>query len=237
MDPGAITSVDTIVLCGGLGTRLRSAAPDRPKGLAEIGGRPFLDILISHLLAQGLHRFILCTGYGSDQIVSRYGPRMDAEFVFSVEQRPLGTGGAITKALPSIRSDPFVVLNGDSLCAVNYRDLLAYHNSQGALLTIVGSAPDERSDVGAILADANGAVLDFSEKRGRVEASRYVNAGIYVMARSIIVDANLQAPFSLEQDLVPFVTGLRRCFVYAANGPVIDIGTPERFAAAQTLLR
>src|SRR5262249_45979954 len=59
---------EVLVLCGGEGTRLRPVVGDRPKGLADIAGRAFLDILVDELLAQGFRRVVLCTGYGAEQI-------------------------------------------------------------------------------------------------------------------------------------------------------------------------
>jgi len=120
---------DALIVCGGLGTRLQAVVSDRPKGLATISGRPFLDILVEELLQQGFDRLIFCTGHGSDQVAAHYSGRSGEQFVFSAEDHPLGTGGAVRNALPHVRSDPFAVVNGDSFCRVAYADLFAFHAS------------------------------------------------------------------------------------------------------------
>ncbi len=229
---------DTLILCGGLGTRLRAAIADRPKGLAQIQGRAFLDVLVDELVRNGLQRLVLCTGYGSDQIAAHYRNRSDAEFVLSAEDRPLGTGGAIAHALPKVRSDPFLVVNGDSFCRVNYADLLEFHGRNRALLTLVVTPPAGREDVGTIRADDAGLILRFAEKTGgEDDEKRYVNAGIYVMQHEVMGLAARADAFSLERDFFPLAVRSGRCFAFPVSGPLIDIGTPERLQAAQDWLR
>lgn len=228
--------IDTLILCGGLGSRLGSVLAGRPKGLAEVDGRPFLDILVAELLRHGLRRLVLCTGYGAEQIADRYRDRDDAEFVLSPEPRPLGTGGAVAHALSLVRSDPFLVLNGDSFCRVRYGELLAAHERNGAALTIVVTPPADRTDVGAIRVDGGGRIVQFADKPPGPGAARgYANAGIYVMRREAMSWAPAIDAFSLELDLFPVAAASRRCFAYPVSGPLIDIGTPERLRAAQDL--
>lgn len=205
--------------------------PDRPKALAEVGGRPFLDILLAELEAQGLRRFILCTGHGAEQIAARYRDREG--FAFSVEERPLGTGGAIAHASSQIRTDPFIVVNGDSFCRVSYRALLDFHRARNAVLTIVGVPRDARGDVGAIRADAEQRIVSFEEKMGGGHAS----AGIYVMSATVLAAARKKTPCSLEFDIFPELAATRRCYVFPVDTSLVDIGTPERLRAAHDLLR
>jgi D-glycero-alpha-D-manno-heptose 1-phosphate guanylyltransferase len=232
------TEIDTLILCGGLGTRLRPAVSDRPKALVEIGGRPFLDVLIDELVRCGLHRFVLCTGYGSEQIAAHFRGRGDAEYALSAEDRPLGTGGAVVHALPLTQSDPIVVVNGDSFCRVNYAELLDFHRRKCALLTIVAAPPAGRDDAGAIRTVDDGRIVEFAEKPGGDSGrGRLVNAGIYVMQRKAADFAPHADSFSLERELFPAAVGTGRCFVFSASGPLVDIGTPERLHAAQEQIR
>jgi len=236
--PTQVDDIDVLILCGGLGTRLRPVVSDRPKGLAEIQGRAFLDVLVDELVRNGLRRLVLCTGYGSEQIAAHYRDRSDAEFVFSAEDRPLGTGGAIVHALPKTRSDPFFVVNGDSFCRVDYAELLAFHRRNLALLTLVVTPPAGRTDAGAIRADDAGRIVEFAEKPAPEDgAKRHVNAGIYVMQREAMDLAPRAAAFSLERGLFPVALRSGRCFAFPVSGPLIDIGTPERLQAAQDQLR
>lgn len=231
-----VSALDALILCGGLGTRLREVVTDRPKGLAEVRGRPFLDLLIDRLARQGLRRFVLCTGYRGEQIAARYARRTDAEFVVSLEEHPLGTAGAVRLALQHLRSDPFLVLNGDSFCEVDYEAFQGFHEGRGATLSIVVVPPGERDDVGTVALARDGAITSFREKAGRSERAA-INGGIYLMCRSLVELLPAQTPLSLERDVFPQAVQRGGCYGFVAAGPVVDIGTPERYRAAQDLLR
>jgi len=232
-------NTDTLILCGGKGTRLRAAVPDRPKALAEVSGKPFLDILLAELQEKGLRRFVLCTGFGAEQIIARYERRMDAAaFVFSVEARPLGTAGALALALPLVRSDPVVVANGDSFCSVDIRELLRAHCDRRAALTMAVVPAEGRSDVGTVRVDASNRIVAFSEKSGvTCQGENYVNAGVYVMSISVLRGIPSGVPCSLEMDVFPGLATTHPCFVFPVEGPLVDIGTPERLQGASRLLR
>src|SRR5689334_3321740 len=105
------------ILVGGLGTRLRSLIADRPKPLAEVHGRPFLIYLLDQLAAAGLHEIVLCSGYRAEQIEAALGDHYKAlNLHYSQETELLGTAGALRLALPLLKSNTVVVLNGDSMC-------------------------------------------------------------------------------------------------------------------------
>src|SRR3989338_10010306 len=112
MNPKAI---DAVILCGGLGTRLRSVIGESPKPMAEFGHEPFLNIILKDLRDQGFQMAILCAGYKGDRIAEYYRQHdMGLETIVSIEPRPLGTGGAIQYAKAWIGSEPVLVLNGGS---------------------------------------------------------------------------------------------------------------------------
>ena len=236
--PPSVAALDSLVLCGGLGTRLQSAVQDRPKGLAVISGRAFLDILVDELVRQGLRRLILCVGHGADQIMAHFHGRTDAEFVFSIEDQPLGTGGALRHALPHVRGDLVVALNGDSFCPVQYHALLAFHAERSSQGTVVVTAPTGRRDVGAIALGADGRLLSFAERPDHPDGrAKWVNAGIYLLRRRLIEAIPEGTVSSLERDVMPRAIAEGAYYGFRASGPLIDIGTPERYAAAQEQLR
>lgn len=224
---------EVLVLCGGRGTRLKSVLGERPKGLADIAGRPFLDLLVSELLEQGFGRVVFCTGYGAGEIERHFSGRSGAEFLFSAEERPLGTGGAVRLALPRVRGSTFAVVNGDSFCRVQYAELFALHERSRAAASVALTPANERADVGFAELAADGRVVAFNEKEAR---TRLVNAGIYVFERPFIEALPLQAEISLERELLPRAIRERSCYGLAVPGPLVDIGTPERYSAAQALL-
>ena len=133
----AIEKIDALILCGGLGRRLRNVVNNRQKCMAEVNGRPFLDFLIGYLESYKIKRIILCLGFKSKTVRSYYEKRRaDGEILFSEEDLPLGTAGAIKNAKMLIKSNLFLVLNGDSICRVNLDSFLAFHKEKRAAATI-----------------------------------------------------------------------------------------------------
>ena len=120
------SNIDTVILAGGLGTRLKSVLNDKPKCLAPINGKPFIDILLDYCIKQGFKRFILCVGYLKEQIIEYLNNRSDCEIIFSEEDEPLGTAGAIKNSEPFIKSDPILIMNGDSF--INVQDIVMLIN-------------------------------------------------------------------------------------------------------------
>ena len=131
-------SLDAVLLVGGKGTRLRTVVDDRPKPLAEVTGRPFLEWLLLWLRNQGLLHVILCTGHMAEVIEDYFenGARWSMDIRYSRDPTPLGTGGAVRNALDQVTSDPFLVMNGDSYCPVDIGLLHEAHMARSASATI-----------------------------------------------------------------------------------------------------
>lgn len=229
-----MVSIDAVVLAGGLGTRLQTAVGDQPKPLATVQGRPFLDILVDDLVRQGLRRIIFCVSHRREQIIAHFRDRTDAEFQFSEEETPLGTGGAVRHAAHLIRSDLFLVLNGDSFCRIDYQKFLAFHRAKSAALSIVVTEARGRTDGGTIELAANGRIASFREKTSVADTGRaFINAGIYLMRKDAPASWKRPYPFSLERDIFPDQVAGSDCYGFVVEAEVVDIGTPERYADAQ----
>lgn len=236
MKAGSGMSCDILVLCGGQGTRLRSVLTDRPKPLAMIDSRPFVDFVIELFVRQGVNRVILCTGYLGHQFEQWYaGHAPGYELVFSHEQIPLGTAGAVRHASRWITSNPFVVVNGDSVCKVDLRALLALHAVKGACATLTLTPADQRNDVGVVAMTSQNRVTTFREKESGITGG-FHNAGIYVFNRTALARMPDRQFCSLETDWLPALlpSGV---YGFVNRAPVYDIGTPERLAQFQTRLR
>ena len=110
--------MEAVVLVGGKGTRLRSMVSDRPKPMADVLGKPFLEWILLHLKKQGIKRVFLSTGYKGEMVRDyfRDGASLGLCIGYSQEEEPLGTGGAVRKALAHLKDSIFYVLNGDSFC-------------------------------------------------------------------------------------------------------------------------
>ena len=245
-----LTKTDAVILCGGQGKRLQPVVSATPKVLAELHGRPFLDILIAHLKKQGIRRVVLCTGYKADQVEDYYrGNPQGLTFEFSRESDPLGTGGALRNAQYFIESDPFLVFNGDSFCGVDLNAFWDFHQSKLARASVVvssrrsprglsGEEPIGRAkDAGAfgkIFLDDDAKVMGFREKE-TAEAEHGVNAGVYCFNEDVSSFMPETKRFSLEYDLFPALVG-RGLYGFRVDTEFYDIGTPERYAAARQAL-
>ena len=224
---------DALILCGGLGTRLRSEIGETQKVMAEVDGRPFLDFNIELLRKQGIERIILGTGFQSDQ-VKEYYQKKDKSLIFSSEKSPLGTGGAVKNAQGFIKSNPFFVLNGDSFCQVNLKSVLDFHQKNKALATVVLSRVTDSRDYGRVVIDKEGKILNFKEKEESSEG--YVNAGIYCFDQKVFDLMPQESKFSLERDCFPKWIG-SSFYGFVVDHEFYDIGTPERYGKVKEGLR
>ena len=232
--------IDVLILCGGLGKRLRGVVNDKPKPLADINSRPFLDILIDYVASYGFRRFILCIGYMGDVIKQHYQTRESSlTILFSEEREPLGTGGAIKNAEPLIQSNPFLAMNGDSFCPVDLCAFLDFHTSKGALFSIALVRARETQDYGVIALGESQRIVSFDEKKvwtGPYPSPSFINAGIYLFESHILSLIPSHKNFSLEYDLFPKVID-REFYGYVTSETLIDIGTPERYEKAKQCFR
>ena len=227
---------DVVILCGGLGKRLRSVIDDRPKVMAEIKSEPFLDILIGYVASFGFKRFILCVGYMSEAIKKYYKQRSTSlEIIFSEEKELLGTGGAIKNAQSLIQSDPFLAMNGDSFCKLNFRDFYKFHTMKRAILTIALSKLENDRSRGVVILDRDERIVKFKEKVESVKGS-YCNIGIYLMKQEIFQIMENNKAFSLEYDMFPVLTG-KDFYGYYRGDDFIDIGTPQNLVKVAAFLK
>ncbi|MBI4002396.1 MAG: NTP transferase domain-containing protein [Nitrospira defluvii] len=226
---GALGECDVIILCGGLGTRLQSVVQDRPKPMAEIHGRPFVSLIVEHFLRHGARRFIFSTGHRGEMIEEWFGRHGGSyETMFIRDPAPLGTGGALSQAMTLVRSNPVLVLNGDSLCEIDPERLLRFHALKRARATIAVTHQEERQDTGAVMLGEDDRVLSMVEKP-RARITGYDNAGIYVFDRAIEPLFPANSPWSLERDLLPRLV-TQGFYGFVTANSLYDIGTPERLA-------
>ena len=235
-----LASVTAAILAGGLGTRLRSAVADRPKVLAEIRGRPFLVYLLDQLVAAGVKYAVLCIGYLGERVQAEFGDAYGRlRLVYSQESSPLGTAGALRLALPLFKpglseanvSDSVLVMNGDSICQANLRAFWAWHYARGADATLLLTRMPDTRRYGRVQVDENGLVLRFDEKN-RSGGPGWINAGIYLINRRLLLTIPASRAVSLEQEMFPVWIG-RGLYGYKSKGRFLDIGTPEAYAMAK----
>ena len=225
--------MEAIVLAGGFGTRLREVVSDVPKPMAPIAGRPFLEILLESLSRKGFERVILSLGFMADKISGHFGEKFAGmDLVYVVEPQPLGTGGAIRLSLSHCHQDHVYVFNGDTFLDLDIGALEA-HWQKYRFPIVVGRIVSDTTRYGRLLV-ADGRVCGFNEK-GQAGAG-LINAGCYVFNQGQLDDFTLNTQFSLEVDYLSSAVASQPFDVFSTDAQFIDIGVPEDFKLAQSLL-
>ena len=228
--------MEAILLCGGLGTRLRSVVSDRPKPMADIAGKPFLHYLVKMLSESGVKHLIFALGYMGEQIEAYFksGEEYGLSISYSYEESPLGTGGAIRNALSHVSAENVLVLNADTYFHTDYENLLAEQLKNQAVMTIASRKIKDISRYGAILKDETGRILRWNEKMSLNEEKSpkpgEINGGIYVMKKSLI-EKIPEGKQSLENDCIPaWLKDGGYLQALPSDGYFMDIGIPEDYA-------
>jgi NDP-sugar pyrophosphorylase family protein len=225
----------TVLLVGGLGTRLRSAVPSLPKTLASVGDKPFLELLVRQLGGQELRELVMCTGYLAEQIqeVFQDGSDFGAAIEYSKESVPLGTAGALKLAQRYVQNESeFLVINGDTFLEIDFNEFIFSHRKHGGLATMAVVPVDNSSRYGTVKVGSDGRILGFLEKTGQ-NAPGIINAGVYVFSNAALALIP-HGPVSLERDVFPLLMD-QGFYAIEQRGMFIDIGTPDDYERAKKM--
>jgi D-glycero-alpha-D-manno-heptose 1-phosphate guanylyltransferase len=229
--PQGLPGLTAVLLAGGLGTRLRSVLPDCPKVLAPVNGRPFVLYLLDQLAAVGIREAILCTGYKADLVRETVGThRRGMRIRYSVESKPLGTAGAVRLALPMIKTDHVLVMNGDSYVDTDLQDFYLRFRSWKVRTAMLLIEKHDTQRYGRVEISRDQLVTEFHEKSASA-GKGWVNAGVYLFETVLLKRIPPGNFVSMEQDFFPgrIAEGIRGCPVRSL---FIDIGVPESYADA-----
>ena len=218
-----------IILAGGFGTRLKSVVKEVPKPMAPVAGRPFLEYILDTLSQTNVTNVILGVGYKHEVIKNHFGDRyknLDLKYV--IEDKPLGTGGAIKKALLNIDSDKALIFNGDTLYKLNLNHFI--ENSRG-LISMALKFIDNNHRYGCVSFRGN-RLTGFNEKPIKAK-SGYINAGVYLIENKLLDTPYFQPEvFSFEKDVLEKIIKDEMIQVYPSDHYFIDIGIPEDYKQA-----
>lgn len=233
---GEFSAVTAAILVGGSGMRLRSTVSDRQKVLAPVRQKPFLAYLLDQLVTAGAGRVVLCCGYLGTQVRDTLGESYGSlQLVYSQEETPLGTAGALVRALPSIQSATVLVMNGDSYCQGDLVSFLHWHHRQPGRASLLLVNVDDTSRYGRVDLGSDNRVRRFEEKNAG-GASGLINAGVYLIQKRLLLALSPDRAISLEHDLLPQWAAEGFLYGFKSAASFIDIGTPESYALAQGLL-
>jgi len=223
--------ITPVILAGGLGTRLRPVLSDRPKVLAPVKGKPFLSILLEQLVGFGFNRTLLCVGYRSEQIIQSIGTRYQSLAIdYSIESKPLGTGGAILPAIQHIDTNYLLILNGDSFVPfdlISFYSFLRFRSAEGGIIV---SYRKSGSAYGNVEFGKQGQITQFREKQS--VAAGWVNTGVYLISTDWFTGYKIGKNFSIERDFFPAWTR-KAFFAYTISSSFIDIGTPISYRSSE----
>lgn len=229
-----------VIMVGGKGTRLYPLTENVPKPALPVLGMPCLKYLIKSFASAGITEVFLACGYRSDVLRKAVGDGSDmgVRIIYSDEDVPLGTGGAM-KQLESRLDSVFAAANGDTFIDIDLREQIEEHFRSGAKITIALTRTDNPCEYGIARVSGDGRITEFKDKPKPEEVfSDRINAGIYVVDRSVLADVPEHAFFDFSKDLVPIVTEKgQRVQGYVLRGGVWkDVGRPSDLIATNLLM-
>jgi len=220
--------MEAIILAGGFGTRLKHVVLDVPKPMAPFNGKPFLKYLFDYLLKNGVTHIILAAGYKAEVIQKYFGDNYKGiGITYSVEDKPLGTGGAIKKALEFCNEDDVFILNGDTYFDVDLNEMKEFHAYKDSKLT-VAIKPMSHFDRYGVVVIENYMIKKFDEKKPTVHGK--INGGTYLIKKTIFNSVD-EDSFSFEKGILE--SGVVDIYAFESEGYFIDIGVPEDYYRAQ----
>lgn len=230
--------MQAILLAGGLGTRLRSVVSDRPKPMALIEGRPFMEYVTRELVRSGITDIIFAVGYKGSMVEEHFGDGEQFGFhaSYAYEETLLGTAGAIKNAGRFVTEDRFFALNADTFYQIDYSRLTRLLDSQELDMALVLREVPDVSRYGRAVLDGDGILTAFNEKTEEAGKGT-INGGIYLMKRELL-ERIPEGKVSLENDMIPqWLKENLRLGGFVNDGYFIDIGIPEAYYQFQEDVR
>lgn len=223
---------EAIILAGGFGTRLQKLITDVPKPMAEVCGKPFLHYILHWLKKNNITKVIVSAGYKAEIIIEYFGDLFEGmSLEYAVEEKPLGTGGAVKFAAARSKTNDILVINGDTWFPVDLERFFSFHESSGNSFSIALKRMVNFSRYGAVEFE-NDTIVKFSEKKFCTEG--LINGGVYLVSKPFIESGGFPEVFSLENDLLEKVVGSGMIKGMVFDDPFIDIGVPEDYIRARS---
>lgn len=225
---------DIIILAGGLGTRLKEQVNDRPKAMASVNGKPFVEYLLNYISKAGFQKVILSTGYLSKSIEDYFKDRYRTiDIEYAIEKEPLGTGGAIRLAAKKVTTPYFIVMNGDTMFRIDLQRFFEVHVEKLAQMTIALRNVDDASRYGQVEMNESGIITSFREKSSQ-SIPGLINGGIYIIKTKYFKSFNHPEKFSFENDWMQKNVQSGDFLGQVFDEYFIDIGIPEDYKRAQS---
>lgn len=218
-----------VILAGGKGTRLLPFTKVFPKPLVPLGDKPILDTILRQLRHFGYTRITLAVGHMAEMIQTyvQNGERYDLNIDYAVEDEPLGTVGPLAQIADLGQS--FLMMNGDLVTDLNYRDLVDFHKQQGAIATIGTYEKNFKIDLGIIQHDSDHRVVDYLEKP---TYTFRVSMGIYVFEAEVLQYIEPNKRIDFPELVKRLLSQGQRVVSYPFDGYWLDIGNHSDYEKA-----
>ncbi len=217
--------MQAVILAGGQGTRLRPYTLVFPKPMLPVGGQPIIETILRQLSHYGFSEAVISLGYMGDYVRMYFNDhtRVPAgmRIRYVSEDQPLGTAGSL--ALVEDLEDDFLVINGDILTTIDYRDFVATHRRRGADLSIAVGVKEVRMSLGVLELDAEQRITNFREKP---TYTFYDNMGIYVYNRSVAASIERNKRLDANTLVLKLIAEGKKVFGYLSKEQYywIDVG-------------
>lgn len=222
----------TVIMAGGLGKRIESIDSSVPKPLIKINGRPVLEIQLEELKKQGFTDIIMTVSHMKEKIMEHFGDGRDfgVDIEYFIEDTPLGNAGALFELKDKLTED-FLLINGDSIFAVDLNRFVAFHKRHDALASLFVHPNSHPYDSGLIIMKDDDEVESWlAKEEERPEwYHNIVNAGIHVISPELLKNRPDTEKVDLDRQLLKPLAGTGRLYAYRSSEYVKDMGTPERF--------
>jgi len=235
--------MQAVILAGGLGTRMRPITETIPKPMIAVAGKPFLRQQLKLLRHAGIERALLLVAYRGEQIQEYFGDgaRFGCDIAYSFEPTPLGTGGALKNAEGQLQ-DYFLLVNGDTYLAIDYRALVKeFVKANCCALIVAYEKPAVSQHIPASLlsnnlgVDTHGVVTAYRKRDP--EGLSHIDAGVIVLKKEILAGLPARQKCSLEEEIYPSLIARGEMRAWVTHEPFYDMGSPEGLAALEEKLK
>lgn len=217
--------MQVVILAGGQGTRLLPLTQNIPKPMVLIRGKPFLAYQLLMVRKQGYRNIVLCVGYLADQIIRYFGDgaSFGLRIVYSIEQEPLGTGGALRFAY-EVLEDDFILLNGDTYLNIPYQPVVDFYKKEDVIgVIVVYNNFHKLADNNVLMRNRNRV-----ESYGGGNGHNYVDAGVYLFNKSAVAAIDAGMKVSLAEGMLNPLIRRGSLAGYVTKNRYYDIGTFDR---------
>lgn len=219
-----------VILAGGKGTRLKPYTNVFPKPLMPIGDHPILEILIRQLESNGFTDIFMAVGHLAELIKLFFGEgdKYNVNITYKKENEPLGTAGPLGQMKDEL-DDHFIMMNGDLLTTINFKELVDYHKKSGAIATIALKKRNVHIDFGVVEVDDANDITDYIEKP---DLEYLVSMGVYVFDPRVLEYIEPGKYLDFPDLIKKLISNGEKVKGYPYDGYWLDMGRPDDYEKA-----